>query len=259
MVISFPQIEVFLLILARISGLFIDAPLFSAKSIPATVKVCLAVWISAILWFLVPIKYLPDSLPSFVLSIFVEVFVGYIIGFVASIVLQSAQAAGDILDMQMGLSVANVLSPTTGAMTSITGTFMFMIALITFLLVDGHHMVLSAIHQSFVGIPLISFIDFSKPNFLLQMIELLKFLWIAAIQLSAPMLLLIFLSDFSFGIVSRVAPQVNVFMLGFQVKPSLGLVGLMLISPLLISHMISLIGQTSGEIAKTIIILSGRP
>ena len=258
MVITFPQIEVFLLVLARVAGLFIDAPVFSAKSIPSYVKTALAIWIAALLWFVVPVKYLPDSLPAFVLAIAVEVFVGYIIGFVASIILQSAQAAGDILDLQMGLSVANVLSPTTGQMTSITGTFMFMIALVVFLLVDGHHLVLSAIHQSFVEIPIISFIDFSKPDLLLQMLDLLRWFWISTIQLCAPMLLLIFLSDFAFGIVSRVAPQVNVFMLGFQVKPSLGLLGLMLISPLIIKHMMSLIAQSGAEIAKTLILLSGR-
>jgi flagellar biosynthetic protein FliR len=258
MIISYPQIEIFMLILARVAGLFIDAPILSAKSIPALVKICLAIWISAALWFVVPVKYLPDSMPAFVFALSVEVFVGYIIGFISSIVLQSAQAAGDILDMQMGLSVANVLSPTTGAMTSITGTFMFMIALVVFLMVDGHHLVLSAIHQSFVAIPIISFIDFSKPDLLLQILALLKFFWIATIQLCAPMLLLIFLSDFSFGIISRVAPQVNVFMLGFQVKPSLGLFGLMLLSPLLIRHMMVLIGQTSNELAKNLILLSRR-
>jgi flagellar biosynthetic protein FliR len=258
MVIIEPQIEIFLLILARVAGLFIDAPLFSAKSIPAMVKVCLAIWISAIMWFVVPVRALPDAMPAFIFALVLQVFIGYIIGFVSSIVLQSAQAAGDVLDLQMGLSVANVLSPTTGAASSITGTFLFLVALIIFLIVDGHHMVLSAIHQSFVMIPIISFIDFSKPDLLLQILDLLRFFWVSTIQLCAPMLLLIFLCDFSFGIVSRVAPQVNVFMLGFQVKPSLGLIGLMLTSPLLVKHMMDLIGQTSNEIAKNLILLSGR-
>jgi flagellar biosynthesis protein FliR len=258
MVISLPQIEVFLLILARISGLFIDAPLFSAKSIPSMVKVCMAIWLATIMWFVVPVKFLPDSMLTFILALMVEVLIGYIIGFVASIVLQSAQAAGDILDMQMGLSVANVLSPTTGAASSITGTFMYMIALLVFVIVNGHHLVLSAIYHSFIAIPIISFIDLSKPDLLFQILNLLTWFWITTIQLCAPMLLLIFLSDFSFGIVSRVAPQVNVFQLGFQVKPSLGLFGLMLLSPLLIGHMVNLIGQTSNEIARTLILLSGR-
>ena len=258
MVIALPQIEIFLLILARVAGLFIDAPLFSAKSIPAMVKVCLAIWISTVLWFVVPVRYLPDSMPAFIFALVIEAFIGYIIGFVSSIVLQSAQAAGDVLDLQMGLSVANVLSPTTGSASSITGTLLYLVALVIFLIVDGHHLILSAIHQSFVMMPIISFIDFSKPDLLLQILDLLKFFWLATIQLSAPMLLLIFLSDFAFGIVSRVAPQLNVFMLGFQVKPSLGLAGLMLTSPLLVRHLTDLIGQASNEIAKNLILLSGR-
>lgn len=258
MVISLPQVEIFLLVLARISGLFIEAPLFSAKSIPSGAKICIAIWLATSLWFIIPVRYLPDSVPAFVLAVFTEVFVGFVLGYVSSLVLQSAQSAGDILDMQMGLSVANVLSPTTGAMTSITGSFLFLVALITFLLINGHHMLLSALHQSFVAIPLISFVDFSRPDLLLQVIDLLRFFWISTIQLCAPMLLLIFLIDFAFGIVSRVAPQVNVFMLGFQVKPSLGLLGIMLISPLLINHMASLISQSSGQLLRSLIILSGR-
>lgn len=258
MVLGIPQIEIFLLIVARIAGLFIEAPLLSATSIPGTVKTAIVIWLAVVLWFVVPVRALPDSIFAFFLAVVLEVFIGYTIGFVASIVLLSAQAAGDLLDIQMGLSVANILSPTTGQTTSITGTFLFLIALIVFLLVDGHHMVLSAIHQSFVAIPLVSFIDFSKPDLLNQIISLLTFFWTATVQLCAPMLLLIFIMDFSFGIISRVAPQVNVFMLGFQVKPSLGLFGLMLISPLLINHIMSLVSQTGIELAKTLVILSGR-
>lgn len=259
MVIIPAQIEIFLLILARISGLFIDAPLFSARSIPSTVKISVAVWLSAVLWFTVPVRYLPDNALSFAIALFIEVLIGFTIGFVSSLVLQSAQAAGDLLDVQMGLSIASVLSPTTGAMTSITGSLMFLLALLIFLIVDGHHMLLSAIHQSFVALPIASYVNLLKPDLVLQMIELLKSFWISTIQMCAPMLLLIFLIDFAFGIVSRVAPQVNVFMLGFQVKPSLGLFGLLLVSPLLVKHLVFLIERSSADVVRTLIILSGRP
>jgi len=258
MVIGIEQVEIYLLILARIAGLFIDAPVLSSRSVPSFVKICLAMWLAAILWFVVPIRYLPDNAITFMFAIVVEVIVGYIIGFISGLVLQSAQAAGDILDIQMGLSVANILSPTTGAQTSITGAFLYLVALLTFFIVNGHHLLISALYHSYTGIPLISFIDFSRPNLLMHLLSMLGFFWISAIQLCAPILLLIFLVDFSFGIVSRVAPQVNVFMLGFQVKPTVGVFGLMLISPLLISHIVLLIGQTTNEIAKTITILGGK-
>jgi flagellar biosynthesis protein FliR len=258
MIIGFEQVEIYLLILARVAGLFIEAPVFSARSVPSFVKICTAMWLAAVLWFIVPVKYLPDNMITLMFALILEVLVGYIIGFISGIVLQSAQAAGDILDIQMGLSVASLLSPTTGAQTSITGAFLYLVALLTFFIVNGHHLLISALYHSYTGIPLISFIDFSRPNLLLHLLGLLGFFWISAIQLCAPILLLIFLIDFSFGIVSRVAPQVNVFMLGFQVKPTVGIFGLMLISPLLISHIVLLIGSTTNEIAKTITILGGR-
>ncbi len=196
MFISIPQIEVFLLIFARIMGLFIEAPIFSAKSIPSPLKVAFAIWLTTILWFVVPVRALPDSLFAFMLAIVSEIIIGFILGFVSSLVLQCAQAAGDVLDLQMGLSVANVLSPTTGQMTSITGTFLYFIALVVFLLVDGHHMVLSALHQSFVAIPIVSFVDFSRPNLVIEIMSLMTFFWISTIQLCAPILLLIFLMRF---------------------------------------------------------------
>ena len=158
-------------------------------------KCALAIWLAAVLWFVVPVRT-PSRLDDgfLMLALVIEVFIGFTIGYVASIILQSAQAAGDILDMQMGLSVANVLSPTTGTMTSQSRALSFvLVALLIFLIVNGHHMVLSALHQSFVAMPIVSIIDFSKPNLLLQMLDLLRVFWIATIQLCAPMLLLIFL------------------------------------------------------------------
>lgn len=258
MVIGFEQVEIYMLILARVAGLFFEAPILSSRSFPSFGKICLAMWLAAVLWFVVPVRYLPNNMLAFILALVVELLVGYIIGFISGLVLQSAQAAGDILDIQMGLSVANILSPTTGAQTSITGAFLYLVALLTFFIVNGHHLLISALYHSYTGIPLISFIDFSRPDLLLHLLNLLAFFWLSAIQLCAPILLLIFLVDFSFGIVSRVAPQVNVFMLGFQVKPTIGVFGLMIISPLLITHIINLIGQTTNELAKTITILGGR-
>jgi flagellar biosynthetic protein FliR len=258
MVLTLPQVVAFLLILARMAGFFIDAPIFSAKSIPSFIKIAAAIWLSIIMWIIVPVQALPDTGITIIMAVIVEIFIGFTLGFVSSIVLQAAQAAGDVLDMQMGLSVANVLSPTTGAMASITGSLLYLVALITFFLIDGHHMLISALHQSFVGLPLVTMIDFSNPNLVLNVLELLKFFWISAIQLCAPILLLIFLIDFAFGIVSRVAPQVNVFMLGFQVKPTMGVFGLMILSPLLIQHIIGLIGTTSSDLGKVILILAGR-
>jgi len=252
MVITPVQISVFLLVLARIGGLFIAAPIISAKSVPSFVRIAIAIWLAVILWFVVPLPYgIPDTVGLFLVTLVLEVFIGYIIGFISNIIIQSVQAAGDIADVQMGLSVANVLSPTTGLMTSVIGTLTFFIALVIFLIVDGHHMVFSALNQSFTSLPLMAILNTSNAGFIVQFIELIKFFWLTAIRLAAPAVLLIFLSDFSFGIVSRVAPQVNVFMLGFQVKPSLGLLGLLITIPLFAKHVSTLVATIGSELGQT--------
>ena len=112
---------------------------------------------------------------------------------------------------------------------------------------DGHHLLLSALHQSFTVIPAGKIANFSSPAFTEQMIKLGSMLWQTAIQIAMPAVLIIFLSDFTFGIVSRVAPQVNVFMLGFQVKPLLGIFIFMLCLPFIGKYIAQLVALTAEQ------------
>ena len=102
-------------------------------------------------------------------------------------------------------------------------------------------MLFSALHQSFTYLPVGKLANFTSPALFTQLIDVFSTVWATSFKLAAPVILLIFLSDFSFGIVSRVAPQVNVFMLGFQVKPILGLMGIMLALPLIVKYINTLI------------------
>jgi len=250
MIISVAQIEVLVFILARIAGVFIQAPLFSSRSFPATAKIAFAVWLSIILWFVTPVSpTLPDSLFSFVLTASAEVAFGFLIGFVCNLIFIAIQSAGEIIDLQMGLSVASALDPVFGSVISIIGRLTFFTALVVFILFDGHHLLLSAFHQSFSVLPAGKIANFTSYQLTAQLMDLGGALWMTAIKLAAPAILLIFLSDFTFGIVSRVAPQVNVFMLGFQVKPMLGLFGILLTLPFLIKY----IGKTLEIIGQNIV------
>ena len=243
MIISVQQIAVFFLIIARIAGIFLQAPIFNSRSVPLLAKTSIAIWFSILLWFVTPINpSLPESVSAFVLAIVFEIGVGFIIGFICNIIFIAVQSAGEIMDMQMGLSVATALDPVFGAVISVIGRLAFYTAMIIFITADGHHMILSALHQSFSALPVGKIANFSSPALALQLINLGTLLWQTAIKLAAPVVLLIFISDFSFGIVSRVAPQVNVFMLGFQVKPSIGLFGFLMCLPFIIKYINKLIG-----------------
>jgi flagellar biosynthetic protein FliR len=256
MILNLAQIEIFLLIIARIAGLFVEAPILGTRLIPSFIKVCLCIWISMLLWFIVPIKgMLPTDVGTFVLALLNEFMIGFLIGFACQIIFSAVQAAGDIIDLQMGMSIATVISPTTGGVVSIVGNLIFMFAMAVFLASDGHHMILSALNQSFRLLPLGMPVNYASGKLIEHLIGITTGFWLTAIQLCAPIVLLIFISDFTFGIVSRVAPQVNVFMLGFQVKPTLGFAGLAIILPLLARHIPALISKMGEELLKMFIIL----
>jgi flagellar biosynthesis protein FliR len=154
----------------------------------------------------------------------------------------------------MGLSVANALDPIFGSTVSIVGRLTFYTSLVIFLIINGHHMILSGLYESFRALPLGTLVNI-KPVFSNELLEVGVVFWQVAVQLAAPAVMVIFLSDFAFGIVSRVAPQVNVFMLGFQVKPTLGLWAILMTLPLFIRAISLLIGRMGEEIFRLFIIL----
>lgn len=243
MLISSAQLTVFLLVLARLIGLFASAPIFNSRSFPAFPKVALAVWMAGLLWFVIPVNVdiLPLTSMEIIMALTSEAVIGLAMGFLTNMVFLVVQAAGEIIDMQMGLSVAQSFDPLFGAQISVIGRMTFYIALMVFLIVNGHHLLLSAVNQSFRVIPAGQIINLSSPRLMVQMIDLGTKFWALSLQFAGPIILIIFLSDFAFGIVSRVAPQVNVFMLGFQVKPALGLIGLVFILPLVVKHVAGLV------------------
>ena len=257
MIITIPQIQVFFFIIARVAGIFIQAPILSSRSFPTLGKTALAIWISLILWFVTPIKIelMPQNLIGFVLALTTEVMLGFTIGFACNIIFLSIQSAGELIDLQMGLSVAQSFDPVFGGAVSIMGRALFFTGIVIFFAVDGHHLFLSILNQSFNMIPAPAVINLASPSFITTLMGLGATLLNLSIKLAIPAILVIFISDFCFGIVSRVAPQVNVFMLGFQVKPSLGLLTLFLIMPLLVKQIASLLGIMGEEALKLLLAL----
>jgi flagellar biosynthetic protein FliR len=246
--LTIQSLEVFLLILGRMVGFFFRVPFFNIRFIPAAVRIGLSFWTSLCLWFIIPLpKFLPANLIGFLIAMSSEVLLGILIGLIADIILTAVQAAGELMDIQMGLSVAMLLDPTFGANISIIGRLAFMTAILLFLVLDGHHLLIQSLIKSFQLIPLgLSYHWNIKIHY--QLMELGTFLWITAIQISAPILILIFLSDFTFGMLSRVAPQVNVFMLGFQVKPMVGVFMFLSSLPFIVVKINQLINKMGTEI-----------
>jgi flagellar biosynthesis protein FliR len=255
MIISILQLYVLALILTRVIGLFLVAPLFSHRGINATARIGLIIWIGICIWFVipVPIAKIPDNNVLIGIHLFQELTIGIMIGTVSQILFAGIRAAGEIMGMQMGLSVATAFNPAEGGQEGLLAKFLSNVMLLMFLVIDGHHLLLVTIRKSFDILPVTNSWNYVQGGSTL--IDLAGSIFALGITFAAPIVLLIFLLDFSFGLVSRVAPQVNVFMLGFQLKPPLGEIGFLLISPLLLERMVYLLNRMVTELTQLVFTL----
>ncbi len=242
------DLQVFFLILFRIIGMMIRTPVLSSQHIPALGRMAISIWVAGLLWFVAPSA--PPSLTGviFILALANEFIIGLLMGFVAEAIFLAVQMAGELMDLQMGLSIASTFDPIFGAQVSVIGRFASMFALVLFLVAGGHHMMLEAIHKSLTILPIGVPINLFSQNLVYFLAQTVQKLVLLSVQLAAPIMLLLFLTDFAFGIVSRVAPQVNVFMLSFQSKPSIGLIGIFFALPLLIRHTVQLVPQIANQL-----------
>jgi flagellar biosynthetic protein FliR len=240
LIITFEQVIIFLLILSRFTGMMALAPFFSEKGLPVIIKVALLFWVSGLLIFIVPLpEVVPNELMLILIAVAMEFAVGAAIGFTADLLIAGVEFAGGLMDTQAGLSVAASLDPSSGINAAIFQKFLRRTVILLFLILDGHHMVLAVVVNSFHILPVAHPVNISKGA--LFLVSLGTDIFRAAVILSAPIILVIFVVDFSFGVLNRVAEQINVFQLGFQVKPLIGLIIFLAISPGLVSAIMGLI------------------
>ena len=149
------KLQLFLLVLLRTSGLFLLAPILSHRSIPNLAKAGLVIMLSLILVAVLDAASVPavSSLAELAGVAFKELFVGATIGFVFMLVFWAVQGAGSVAGYQIGMYIANALDPTTQTQSSIIGQVWFLLGLLVFLSINGHHLVISAFADSYRVIP----------------------------------------------------------------------------------------------------------
>lgn len=235
-------LETFLLLFGRISGLFLSAPIFASRQLPVRIKVLTIVILAATLAYFVPIQYSQAILNPvhFLAAIIIEVLIGYTIGFVIYILFGAIQLAGQLMDMQMGFGIVNVVDPQTGTQIPLLGNLTQTLALLVYLAVDGHHYLLQAIAQSYKFIPVLGLSLDAK--FTKLLVEISVFMFIIAVKIAAPIVIAVLTTDIAMGFIARTVPQMNVFIVGLPLKILVGLVALLLMLPVYIwlySHLLT--------------------
>jgi flagellar biosynthesis protein FliR len=213
-----PSFPAFLLIFVRVTSFFMMMPLFSYRTIPASHKIGLGFSLSIIMFSTIgaPEIVIDDV---YFLLIMKEALVGLFIGFIAALMMSAIQIAGGLIDFQMGFAIANVIDPQTGAQSPLMGQYLYTIALLFLLTVNGHHLLLDGIFYSYNFVPIDQvMIPFGNENIAEFIILSFNKMFIIAFQMSLPVVGSLFLVDVALGIVARTVPQLNIFVVGLPVK-----------------------------------------
>ena len=211
-----------LLAFVRIVFVFQLAPILGSRHIKPQMKVGLAGAMALVAFTVLPIpEGLPEDPRGLILAILSQIVVGLSIGFVGFMVMACAMFGGEMMDIQMGLSVAASVDPSTGGTSKILMRLNFYIAMLMYLGWGGHHLFFKALFHSFHVIPLTEFQVSGR--LILQFISHTEEIFLIGLQIAAPPLAALFITQVAMGLLARVAPQRNVFMLSFPMNIAIGL------------------------------------
>jgi len=212
----------------RLTGLMLFAPFFGSVAISARVKAVLVLTLTALLYPITAGKIPQMTISQWPLMIFSESLIGVALGVVTNIVFDGVQMAGQVLSVQMGYSLVNILDPQTQVESTVVATFHQMIAMLIFLRLNVHLWILRALAHSFDYLPPSSG-HFGAP-FVSAALHAGAEVFAVGIQIAAPVLAATLLADIALGLLGKASPQLPLMLLGPAVKSILGL--LVLISAL---------------------------
>jgi flagellar biosynthetic protein FliR len=215
----------FILVLARVSPLFAIAPLFSSKLVPMRVRAVVAVGLAIGLSPVVA-KGRHLDLDAFNLAALIgkELLIGLAFAYALAAVFAAVTVAGSLLDTLIGFSFGSLVDPVSGNQSTVLQQLYSMVAVLIFIAIGGDSWVIQGLARTYEVVPLSDFPALGPLVAGANTVFVKVFS--SALQVAAPVLLAILVTDAGFGMVSRVVPQLNVFQVGF---PSKVLVGLLLI------------------------------
>ncbi len=230
--IAVKHFVVFLMVFARVGGIFTSAPVFGNKHVSIPIKAAMSLAISFVLlpFAVAGTNELPADLLPLAAAVIKEAIVGILIGFVVLLLFTAIQVAAEIVDMQMGFGFANILDPMMNVNASVIAQFQGLLATLIFLLSNAHHLMIKGLADSFNILPCG---EMSIGNVVIGgFLALFSQLFITALKIGGPIVGVILLTEIALGILARTVPQLNILVLGFPVKILVGMITVMLVVPI---------------------------
>ncbi len=226
----------FWLTLMRLSLIVFMLPFFGGEVLPMPIKVALCMVFTLAVWPALSFTgtELPPDIWSIVIMLFGELTLGLMLSMVVRFLFAAVQFGGMIMGFQMGFAMVNVIDPLTGVSNPVTSHFLYMVSLLCFLSFNGHIYLLKALAQSFEMVPPGGLYISSQLG--LHVLNLAGKIFVIALQVTAPVMTAVFMVDLSLALISRVAPQMHLLVLGFPIKITVGFAFLSMIFTYLARH-----------------------
>lgn len=224
----------------RVLGLFTTAPVFSTRAIPVRARIGLAFLVALCAQATLAGQPAVDMNGIAALgTIAQQVGIGMAIGFTVRLVFTSVELAGELVGLQMGLNFASFFDPMSNAQTSAISRFFGNISVLLFIVINGHLTVLMAVIKSFEAFPVGGSLFDALAR--VRIHELGTDLFASALWIALPMIGLLLFANMAMGIISRVAPQMNIYAIGFPITLTAGLAGIALVLPMMEQPLLALL------------------
>lgn len=215
--------------LARIAAMIAMAPVFGTKTVPAKVKIILSFAIAVTVAPLVttPAAVDPVSLRGFEILV-KEMMIGAMIGFAVAVIFNALVTGGQLIAQMMGLGFASMMDPQNGVSVPVIGQFYTILATLLFLSLNGHLLLIEMVASSFHSLPVGA--ELSR-TVLLEFALWGKWLFIGALMIALPAIVSLLIVNIAFGVMTRAAPQLNIFAVGFPITIGVGFVVMIITLP----------------------------
>lgn len=248
----------FLFPLARIMGLLASAPVFNNRAQPARIRLVVGLVITvALVPVLPPMPAVPPGSWIGMAILAQQVLIGLLLGFTLRIAFAAIDVAGELIGMQMGLSFAIFFDPDAGGQTAVLSDFLNLLATLIFLAINGHLLMIDLLVRSFEWLPVATdALDAGGWAFLARSGITV---FAAGLLLSLPVIAVLLVANIALGVLTRAAPQLNLFAVGFPITLTAGFIGVLLIMSNFAPVLQSLFERSFDTIGLLLDALAPRP
>ncbi len=253
--INIEHFTYFLLIFSRMSGCVFFNQIFGRGNLPVIFKISLSLMLTITVYGLLPVQdnIVITSVAEYGLIVLKEIFIGFIIGYIIGIFFSIVVIGGEITDLQIGMSMAQIYDPNSNVSVGVTGRFLNVFLILLFFSAGGH---LSLIKIFITSCKLIEIGAFTIPkNLFLNMVELLSQIFVFAIKLALPILAVEIITEAGVGILMKAIPNIQVFSVNIQVKLFIGLFLIMILVPSFSSFLENILTIMFESIEKNLSLL----